>query len=95
MIKETTQGQATAVITKSPDQTSITTAQLCKLPEAWLVSLRQAADETDPEAVDAIINKIRRQDESLAAELADIVKGFRFDVLQNIFWETEAYESDE
>ncbi len=65
----------------------LTPEALAGLSAEWLAELQQAAKETDPDAVEALLPRIRTHDESLADALAELVKGFRFDILQDLLKE--------
>ena len=62
----------------------MTPEALAALPDEWLTALRDAAEETDPEAANAAIRRIREQDEPLAEALAALVKTYRFDIVQEL-----------
>lgn len=82
-------GEETAVVGQPIEKTEIDSSQLRVLPEAWLAKLKQAVGETDPDAADQIINKIQEKDDVLANALSNLIKGYRFDLLQTIFEELE------
>ncbi len=62
----------------------LTLEALAALPDEWLAALRDAADETDPEAANAVIQRIRDQDAPLADALAALVNSYRFDIVQEL-----------
>ncbi len=68
-------------------RTPLTPEALAALPEEWFAALRDAAEETDPEAANAVIQRIRKQDEPLADALAALVKTYRFDIVQELLIE--------
>ena len=72
------------------DKSVLTFERLQALPEEWLVALQDAAEETNPGAANAVIQRIREQDEPLAEALANLVRAYRFDTLQALFEEAES-----
>jgi len=81
--------EAVGFTVESSDSAEIRSAQLQTLPDALLTGLRRAVEETDPDAADIIINDIQRIDVSLANALTNLVKRFRFDLLQKLLEELE------
>ncbi|MCP4195880.1 MAG: response regulator, partial [Proteobacteria bacterium] len=65
----------------------LTHARLSALPGDLLADLENAVIKNDPNAADAVIHRIRENDEPLAGALAALVKEFRFDILQEVFEE--------
>ena len=61
---------------------------LLELPEEVSRGLRQAIETGDVEMAESLIARIRPQHESVAEALADLVKQFRFDLLQKLFEES-------
>ncbi len=68
----------------TPVQMHLVTESLCKVPPAMLKDLHQAAEETNPEKAQAIIDRISKENQPLASELSKVVANFRFDVLHEI-----------
>jgi CheY-like chemotaxis protein len=62
-----------------------TSEALAALPEDLLADLRYAVEEIDPEKTLKIIAQIGQQNRLLAEALAELVKKFRFDTLQDLF----------
>jgi CheY-like chemotaxis protein len=60
-------------------------AELSVLPEALLTRFRQAVERIDLEETRVCIAQIKTLNPPLAETLADIVRGYRFDVLQRLF----------
>jgi CheY-like chemotaxis protein len=54
------------------------------LPGDWVANLRQAAMQADADAVLDLLEQIRKQDGSLADDLANLVHNFRFDIIVNL-----------
>ncbi len=65
-------------------QMVLTADSFANLPKPWLVKFQQAVETVDMEASNALIVQIRPQAPSLANELADLVKNYRFDILQEL-----------
>ncbi len=59
--------------------------RLKTLPEEWLAALNAAAETTDPRASYKAIDRIRERDTPLAAALAELVRKYRFDIIQELF----------
>jgi signal transduction histidine kinase/CheY-like chemotaxis protein len=57
---------------------------MAALPPEWLAVLTRAAKETDLKAAEQIISRIGARDKALAESLANLVKYFRFDTLQDL-----------
>jgi len=66
----------------------LTADRLRALPGEWQAALQDAAEETNPAAANAVIQQIREQDEPLADALAELVRTYRFDIMQAVFEET-------
>lgn len=71
------------------DQSILTPAALAGLPNELRVSLQEAVETIDMERTNSIIEWIRGQNEPLANALAELVKQYRFDMLQELFEEIE------
>ncbi|MDM8525531.1 ATP-binding protein [Desulfococcaceae bacterium HSG8] len=67
------------------DMDVLTHDRLIALPVDLLDHLEDAVIENDPDATDTVIHQIREKDELLASTLAELVKDFRFDILQKVF----------
>jgi len=67
----------------------LTPAALVALPDELHANLRRAVNVIDLEMTITIIKRIRQQNEPLADALSNLVKQFRFDILQTLFEETE------
>jgi CheY-like chemotaxis protein len=67
------------------EQLTLTSAMLSTLPEDLYRSLRQAVEMGDVEVAEHLITQIKLQNESMAEALANLVKQFRFDLLQEFF----------
>jgi CheY-like chemotaxis protein len=61
---------------------------MAALPPEWLAVLARAAEEIDLKAAEQIISRIGARDKALAESLANLVKDFRFDTLQDLIKET-------
>jgi signal transduction histidine kinase/CheY-like chemotaxis protein len=57
---------------------------MAALPPEWLAVLARAAEEIDLKAAEQIISRIGARDKALAESLANLVKDFRFDTLQDL-----------
>jgi CheY-like chemotaxis protein len=60
---------------------------MAALPPEWLAVLARAAEEIDLKAAEQIISRIGARDKALAESLANLVKDFRFDTLQDLIKE--------
>jgi CheY-like chemotaxis protein len=58
---------------------------IAMLPDELRTGLRQAVEVIDMERANSLIEQIRQQDEPLAEVLAELVKNYRFDILQELF----------
>jgi hypothetical protein len=67
------------------EQSTLTPEMLSLLPKDLYQSLRQAVEMGDVEVAEHLIAQIRLQNESIAEALANLVKQFRFDLLQEFF----------
>ncbi len=72
---------------RRPGPDNLTPADLASLPESWLAELRQAAQLNDPDMTEALISQISDDSPTTAAALARLLKGFRFDKLQQLLEE--------
>jgi CheY-like chemotaxis protein len=63
----------------------LTPENLAALPESLLPELREAVDAIDIEAVNRLIEQIRRHNAALANVLLELVEEYRFDRLQELF----------
>jgi CheY-like chemotaxis protein len=61
---------------------------LAALPPELLASLSKAVEEIDLKAAEQIISRIGVDNKALAKSLANLVKDFRFDTLQNLVMES-------
>jgi CheY-like chemotaxis protein len=77
-----------AAIVNKRSESRISRSDLAGLPGELRESLRQAVEEIDLDNVQHTINRIRPQYEELAAMLEELVKNYRFDLLQELFEET-------
>ncbi|GAK60618.1 multi-sensor hybrid histidine kinase [Candidatus Vecturithrix granuli] len=64
---------------------NITADALHTLPEAWQISLKNAALQGNPEAMKHVINQIRTQDAALAESLAVLTAEFEFGKILTLF----------
>ncbi len=71
-----------------PSQETLTTA-LTALPSDWLATLRQGAEEVDPEALADIIARIRKRDLALARTLVHLTEEFEYDEILNLIQEAK------
>ena len=69
------------------DKEVLTPERLNALPEELLADLTTAAIRTDPKRSNAIIDRIREQDEPLADALSELVGKYRFDIIQELLEE--------
>jgi signal transduction histidine kinase len=69
------------------NQNILTPSALAALPDKIRVDLQQAVEMIDIEMTNSIIEQIRQHNEPLADVLAELMKNFRFDVLQKLFEE--------
>jgi PAS domain S-box-containing protein len=63
----------------------LTPEALAALPDELRVDLQHAVEVIDMEKANSLIDQIREHDKPLAKALAELVKNYRFDVLQQIF----------
>ncbi len=70
------------------DKKVLTPGRASALPEALTAALKISAEKTDPKESNAVIARIREHDEPLANALAGLVRGYRFDIIQELFEET-------
>jgi hypothetical protein len=68
----------------TPVQMPLISQSLPKVPEAILMDLLHAAEETNPAKTQAVIDLIAEQNQPLASELSKLAADFRFDVLRNL-----------
>ncbi|MCP4690167.1 MAG: response regulator, partial [Desulfobacterales bacterium] len=69
------------------DKSVLTPERLNALPEKWIAPLKIAADRTDPGGSREAIDRLRPRDEPLADALAELVREYRFDIIQALFEE--------
>ncbi|MDM8554285.1 ATP-binding protein [Desulfococcaceae bacterium HSG7] len=69
---------------ESADKNVLTSARVNALPEEQLAALKVAAIRTDPKGSNAAIDRIREHDGALADALAELVKTYRFDIIQEL-----------
>jgi CheY-like chemotaxis protein len=62
----------------------LTGDSLATLPETWRAELQQTIEMLDVTTANKLIEQIRPQDAALANALADLVKNYRFDILQEL-----------
>ncbi|MCP4693142.1 MAG: response regulator, partial [Desulfobacterales bacterium] len=67
------------------DRSALTPQRLMALSHELLVALKTAVDRTDPTGSNAAIERIRAHDAPLANALAELVRGYRFDIIQKLF----------
>jgi len=67
----------------------LTPAALTALPEKLFTELQQAVNAADPKLVNQSIARLHEQNPLLADTLTELVKQFRFDILQALFEEKE------
>jgi len=67
----------------------LTPDTLVALPDELRIGLQQAIEVIDMEGATSLIERIRQQNEPLAEALAELVKDYRFDTLQELFEEAE------
>ncbi|MDM8541484.1 response regulator [Desulfococcaceae bacterium HSG9] len=68
-----------------PDKNVLTSARLNALPEEQRTALKISAIRTDPKGSNATIDRIREHDKPLADALTELVKTYRFDIIQELF----------
>ncbi|MDM8554273.1 response regulator [Desulfococcaceae bacterium HSG7] len=68
-----------------PDKNVLTSARLNALPEEQRTALKISAIRTDPKGSNATIDRIREHDKPLADALTELVKTYRFDIMQELF----------
>jgi len=61
--------------------------RLKAMPQEQLEALKTAATRTDPKGSNAVIDHIREIDKPLADALSELVKTYRFDIIQELFEE--------
>jgi two-component system sensor histidine kinase/response regulator len=64
--------------------TSLVPGRLRELPVEWLSSLNDAVVKGDVEQANRIVDGISDRDAALAGELRDLIKGYRFDEIQDL-----------
>jgi hypothetical protein len=69
---------------ETPVQMPLIAESLSKVPDAMLMDLLHAAEETNPAKAQALIDRISEQDQPLASELAKLAANFRFDILRDL-----------
>jgi CheY-like chemotaxis protein len=67
----------------------LTPDTLAALPDELRIGLQQVIEVIDIEGITSLIERIRQQNEPLAEALAELVKNYRFDTLQELFEEIE------
>jgi len=70
---------------KSTGEEVLTSEALAALPEELQTELQQAIEVIDMERANSLIERVRQQNEPLANALAELVKNYRFDILQELF----------
>jgi CheY-like chemotaxis protein len=65
----------------------LTSVALAALPADIYTKLQQAVNVTDPGMVNQLITRIHEHNPQLAGALAELMKQFRFDILQAVFEE--------
>jgi len=75
----------------APDAGPVLTPKaLARLPEQWVMTLRQAADEINVTMVKNVTEQIRAQDNVLAEALDELTDNYRFDQLQALLQQVES-----
>ncbi|MCP4693794.1 MAG: PAS domain S-box protein [Desulfobacterales bacterium] len=67
------------------DMSVLTPERLNALPRELVDAFRLSVDRTDPTGAGAFVERIRTHDAPLAAALDNLVKGFRFDLIGELF----------
>jgi hypothetical protein len=57
------------------------------LPQAWQTELQDIVETLTPMTANILIDRIRQQDAVLADVLEELMKNYRFDLLQTLFQE--------
>ncbi len=70
------------------DRSFVTPDRLNALPEELLATLKTAAERTDPKGSNMAIDHIREHDKPLADSLSELVRTYRFDIIQELFEKT-------
>jgi len=70
---------------KSKIEDVLTPETVAALPDKLRISLQDAAEAADLDMALSLIEQIREQNEPLAETLAELVKNYRFDILQALF----------
>ena len=73
---------------KSKTEDVLTPEDLAKLPDEVYTELQQAVNTANLKVMQRLIERIRKQNVSLANTLTALVNQFRFDILQSLFKET-------
>lgn len=66
-------------------ETETATSRLQALPQEWTEALRNAANRTSPKDANEAVRQIEEQDEELAKYLTELVRTYRFDIIQKLF----------
>jgi signal transduction histidine kinase/CheY-like chemotaxis protein len=74
---------------KSKVDDALTPEALATLPNELRIGLQQAVETIELEMTNTIIDQIREQDKPLGNALAELVKQYRFDILQALFEDLE------
>jgi PAS domain S-box-containing protein len=72
---------------KATVENVLTPAALTTLPKKLITELQQAVNAADPGLINQLVVRIREQNPPLADVLTELVKQFRFDILQAVFEE--------
>jgi CheY-like chemotaxis protein len=67
------------------DRKLIMSEALAALPEELRKNLREAGDMLDTDRISSLLDQIRQHNEPLAESLGELVKEYRFDLLQELF----------
>ncbi len=70
---------------KAEGREALTPEALAALPQELRSSLHEATESIDMETTNTVIERIREHNPSLADVLAELVKNYRFDILQELF----------
>jgi signal transduction histidine kinase len=77
----------------SREKDTLLSEALAALPKELVGGLQQAVETINVHTTEELVTKIRKHNEALAESLAELVKGYRFDVLQMILSEITTFMS--
>ncbi len=86
--------QSTIDNQQSTIEKALTPEDLAALPKELVTELQQASEALDVVTANNIIDQIRPHNELLATALAELVKGYRFDMVQELFKNIESNHGD-